>query len=119
MSGERLRKLTLGLDGSQGEPVVLSVSGRLTVQTVGKLERILDELLRREASVLLGLAEVDAIDLFGLELLGRCRNRFADAGRQLQLGAVSAQVARMIELAGAGRLLLEGQLAPPPTSPNL
>ena len=89
-----------------GERVTLSVQGELDVVVADELERRLRELSREHATVELDLSQLQFIDSTGLRVILRAvldarKNGFAFEVRR----DVSSQVARVLQLVQAERLL--------------
>ena len=77
------------------------VRGEIDMQTAPKLERVLDDLIAKDARlVTIDLEQVDFLDSSGLRVILGASNKLADHDGQLVLEGASAAVERVLELTG-------------------
>jgi anti-anti-sigma factor len=77
------------------------VRGEIDMQTAPKLERVLDDVIAKEARlVTIDLEQVDFLDSSGLRVILGASNKLADHDGQLVLEGASAAVERVLELTG-------------------
>ncbi len=87
----------------------LSISGELDTHGASFLAEAIEALLKQPVdTVRLDLEKVSFIDSAGLGGVLRARRACAEAGVSLTVGATSASVARLVELAGVADLLADG-----------
>ncbi|WP_051965694.1 STAS domain-containing protein [Kitasatospora mediocidica] len=99
-AGARVERDT---DGS----VLCGLSGDLDLDSLDAPRAVLEGILASGAPVLVvDLAEVTFCDSSGLNMLLQLRLAAQEAGVALRLGPVSEQVARLLEITGAGQVFV-------------
>jgi len=93
-------------DRTEGDVVVLSLSGRLDAATSEMLERRFDELFPTSRSrFVLGMKDVDYVSSIGLRVLLTCSKKCAAAGGGVVLAGMHPFVEDIINLVGFNRII--------------
>jgi anti-anti-sigma factor len=86
-----------------GEPTVVSVRGRLDIDSAPELREAVEGLLDRAVTrIVVNLAELDFCDSIGLSTFLVARNRCSAAGGFLRLAAPAPFMLRVITVVGLG-----------------
>ena len=85
--------------------VELKMVGELCIHSAGQVEPAMRRLVEHAASVVIDLSELRFIDAAGLQLL----NELADGQDAIRFEHVDLRLTRIFEIAGLGRLLLNGR----------
>jgi anti-sigma B factor antagonist len=86
---------------------IVAVSGELDLATAGQLWAALAaELARRDAPLVLDLAELSFCDSAGLAVFVKAHTTLEERGRRLVLARPAPMVARVLELSGVDQAIL-------------
>ncbi len=101
--------LTIAVEECEGG-LVLSMAGEIDLVTSTQLKRALDGVLDRSpppARITADLAGVGFMDTTGVALLLAARARAAELGSRFVVSSTSPSLARLFEITGIGRMLLD------------
>jgi anti-anti-sigma factor len=103
-------ELSIAIDERE-EGVRLSVAGEIDLLTSTQIKRALDGILERSsppARITADLTLVEFMDTSGVAVLLGARRRADEVGSRLVVSGMSPFLARLFEVTGIGRVLLDG-----------